>query len=142
MSLRQTRRHFLQSSLAASSVLMLGAPSILKASSPNSKLNLAFIGVGGRGGGNLATIAGVPDVKVVALCDVNRNNLQRAAEKFPDARTYVDFRELYTKIDDIDGVVVSTAEHTHAFATMPALKAGKHVYCEKPLTHNVYESRH
>ncbi len=137
---RTSRREFLQQSLVAGSAV-LSAPAFLKASSPNQKLNVAFIGVGGRGGGNLASVAGCPEVKVVALCDVNRNTLKSAAAKYPDARTYVDFRELYTKIDDIDAVVVSTAEHTHAFATMPALKAGKHVYCEKPLTHNVYESR-
>lgn len=141
MKLRQTsRREFLQTTLGAG-VALMATPVLAKASSANGKLNVAFIGVGGRGGGNLATIAGDPNVHVVALCDVNRTNLKNAAQKYPDARTYVDFRELYTKIDDVDAVVVSTAEHTHAFATMPALKAGKHVYCEKPLTHNVYESR-
>ncbi|MCA9162986.1 MAG: Gfo/Idh/MocA family oxidoreductase, partial [Planctomycetales bacterium] len=81
------------------------------------------------------------DVQVVALCDVNRNNLDSAAGLFPQARKYVDFRELYTFTEDIDAVVVSTTEHTHAYATMPALRAGKHVYCEKPLTHNVAEAR-
>lgn len=135
-----TRRGFMQSTLSAS-VVLLGAPLAVRAASPNQKLNVAFIGVGGRGGGNLAEIAGVPDVHVVALCDVNSRNLDAAAAKFPHARKYADFRELYTKIDDIDAVVVSVAEHTHAYATMPALKAGKHVYCEKPLTYNVAESR-
>ncbi|WP_437193203.1 Gfo/Idh/MocA family protein [Planctomicrobium sp. SH527] len=141
MKLRQTsRRGFLQASLGAG-VALMATPRLSRASSANGKLNVAFIGVGGRGGGNLATIAADPNVHVVSLCDVNRTNLQNAAQKYSDARTYVDFRELYTKIDDVDAVVVSTAEHTHAFATMPALKAGKHVYCEKPLTHNVFESR-
>ena len=82
------------------------------------------------------------DVRVVALCDVNQKNLDRAAGMFPERGTYVDFRELYAdKSDDIDAVVVSTTEHTHAYATLPALQLGKHVYCEKPLTHNVVEAR-
>lgn len=135
-----SRREFLQASLAAGAALgVSGSP--IRAASPNQKLNLAFIGVGGRGGHNLSELAKLPEVQVIALCDVNLNNLESAAAHHPLARKYRDFRELYTKIDDIDGVVVSTSEHTHAYATMPALKAGKHVYCEKPLTQNVYEAR-
>ncbi len=135
-----TRRQFLQGSLGAGAALLTGSR-LIRADSPNQKLNVAFIGVGGRGGGNLATIAGCPGVRVAALCDVNRNTLDNASKKFPEAKMAVDFRELYTDFDKFDAVVVSTAEHTHAFATMPALKAGKHVYCEKPLTHNIAESR-
>ncbi|HBN78555.1 MAG TPA: oxidoreductase [Planctomycetaceae bacterium] len=126
---------------AFASALYLTASSPVRAHSANSKLNLAFIGVGGRGGANLRTITAEPDVEVVAVCDVNQHSLERAAKTHANARTYVDFRELYTKTDDIDGVVVSTPEHIHAYATLPALKAGKHVYCEKPLTWNVEESR-
>jgi predicted dehydrogenase len=81
------------------------------------------------------------DVQVMALCDVDGRNLEKAREQFPSARTYKDFRKLYEQTDDIDGVVVSTSEHTHAYATMPALRQRKHVYCEKPLTHNVAEAR-
>lgn len=137
---RLSRRTFLQASAAAT----FAAPAILSAKSPNEKLQLAFIGVGGRGGANLRTITSQADVavEVVALCDVNKRNLEAAAKLHPEARTFVDFRELYSgKTDDIDGVVVSTAEHTHAYATLPALKLNKHVYCEKPLTLNVAESR-
>lgn len=107
---------------------------------PVSKLRVAFIGVGGRGGANLNAVAKDPDVQVVALCDVNGQNLTAASKRFPDARTYKDFRDLY-QLDDFEAVVVSTCEHTHAFATLPALKMGKHVYCEKPLTHNIGEAR-
>ena len=78
---------------------------------------------------------------VVALCDVNLQNLDRAASVYPKARKYRDFRKLYEKAGDIDAVVVSTTEHTHAFAVLPALKSKKHVYCEKPLTRDVYEAR-
>ncbi len=80
--------------------------------------------------------------QIVALCDVNEANLSKAKMDAPEARTYRDFRELYAKeTENIDAVVVSTTEHTHAFATLPALRAGKHVYCEKPLTRDVVECR-
>jgi len=136
----RSRRQFLQTSLGAAVVAGV-APAFLQAGLSSRKLNLAFIGVGGRGTGNMGTIVADPDVRAVALCDVNTQNLDRAAQAHPKARKYVDFRELYTQTDDIDGVVVSTAEHTHASATLPALQAGKHVYCEKPLTHNIHECR-
>ena len=74
------------------------------------------------------------EVNVVALCDVNGQNLERAAQQYPKARTYKDFRKLLDEAKDIDAVVVSTCEHTHAYATLPALQMGKPVYCEKPLT--------
>ncbi len=135
------RRRFLaQSSLAGTA--LLGFPNIVSSASPGKRINLAFIGVGGRGGANLKELTKEPDlVNVVALCDVNAQNLDRAAMQFPGAKTYRDFRRLYEQQKDIDAVVVSTTEHTHAFATMPALKAGRPVYCEKPLTHNVWECR-
>ena len=135
------RREFLSS--VAAGVAVSGLPYVARAASPNDNVRVAFIGCGGRGGGNLNTITRQKDVpvEVVALCDVNSKNLGKAAQRFPKARTFADFRKLYEKTDDIDAVVVSTTEHTHAFATIPALKAGKHVYCEKPLTHNVLESR-
>jgi hypothetical protein len=107
----------------------------------SGKLRVAFIGVGGRGGGNLKTVASDPRVEVAAVCDVDSRRLAAAKGLFPNARQYTDFRKLYEDESLFDAVVVSTAEHTHAYATMPALKLGKHVYCEKPLTHNIYESR-
>ncbi|MEW4527964.1 Gfo/Idh/MocA family oxidoreductase [Maioricimonas sp. JC845] len=139
---RLTRRGFLAHSAAATGAA-LAAPAILPAAAPSETVNLAFIGVGGRGGRNLKTMTsqGHVDVNVVAICDVNGANLDRAAKMFPKARKYVDFRKLFDDTSDIDAVVVSTTEHTHAFATMPALQLGKHVYCEKPITHNVYEAR-
>jgi predicted dehydrogenase len=137
---RLDRRSFVNRSatLAAAATLMVHSSA---QAGPKSKLRLAFIGAGGRGGANLNTMSKDPDVQVIALCDVNRRTLAAAQKQYPDARTYVDFRELYRQADDIDAVVVSTAEHTHAYATMPALKMGKHVYCEKPLTHNIGEAR-
>jgi hypothetical protein len=119
---------------------MLGFPAILRSQSPNSRLNIAVIGVGGRGGSNLAGVAGE---NIVALCDVNANNLKVAAAKHTGAKQFRDFRKMYDALKDseFDAVVVSTTEHTHAFATLPALKRKKHVYCEKPLTRDVHEAR-
>jgi hypothetical protein len=103
-------------------------------------LDVAFIGCGGRGGSNLQEISAC-GVNVVALCDVNKNNLDAAAHRFPTAAAFRDFRKFYDEFKSFDAVAVSTCEHTHAFATMPALKMKKHVYCEKPLTHNIWETR-
>ena len=101
-------------------------------------MNIGIIGAGGRGGSNAGDVS---SENIVALCDVNENNLGAARARFPKARTYVDFRKLLDESKDLDAVVVSTTEHTHAFATLPALQLGKHVYCEKPLTHCIYEAR-
>lgn len=136
-----TRRTFLR--LASSASLAAGVTTHRRPAraAANDRLNLVFIGVGGRGGRNLKEMTFSGDVNVAALCDVNADNLARAADQFPQAQTFVDFRKLYDTITDFDGAVVSTTEHTHAYATMPALRQGKHVYCEKPLTLNVHEAR-
>lgn len=132
-----TRRSFLVSSALAAGGTVL-APAVVRGQNLNEKLNIALIGVGGRGGGNLQAVRGE---NIVALCDVNQENLDRAAAQFREARTVNDFRKLYDHADEFDAVVVSTCEHTHCFATLPALQLGKHVYCEKPLTHNIWEAR-
>jgi predicted dehydrogenase len=133
-----SRRSFLKTSLAAAGASVLTQAGIARAQGPNDKLNIAVIGVGGRGAGNLEAVS---SENIVALCDVNANNLTAAASKFPKARTFADFRKLFDFSKEFDAVVVSTCEHTHAFATLPALQLGKHVYCEKPLTHDVWEAR-
>jgi predicted dehydrogenase len=137
-TLHASRRQFLRSSALATAAI--GFPSIVRAQNLNGKLNIAVIGCGGRGAGNLAEAASKGD-NIVALCDVNEHNLDAAASKHTQAKKFIDFRQLYADLKDYDAVVVSTAEHTHALATLPALQAGKHVYCEKPLTHNVWEAR-
>jgi predicted dehydrogenase len=133
---RVTRRQFHQATLAAGATL--AAPAFLRGQNLNSKLNIAVIATGGRGGGNLASVS---SENIVALCDVNARNLDSAAAKHPKARKFADFRKVFDHAKEFDAVVVSTCEHTHAFATLLALKHGKHVYCEKPLTHNIWESR-
>jgi predicted dehydrogenase len=131
---RVTRRAFVGTAAAA----VVGAPAILRGQNLNDKLNIAIIGAGGRGRANLK---GVASENIVALCDVDLPSLDRIGADHPNARKVTDFRRLFDAPKDFDAVVVSTCEHTHAFATMLALKAGKHVYCEKPLTHNIWEAR-
>src|SRR5436309_6372725 len=137
-----TRRQFLyDTTVAAAAATLLGkgmAQARPRRISPSEKLNIAVIGAGGRGAANIAEVG---SENIVALCDVNENHLESAAAKHPKARKYVDFRKLYDDSNDIDAVVVATTEHTHAFAVLPAIKLGKHVYCEKPLAHNVWEAR-
>lgn len=133
-----SRRRFLASSIVGAGAASLGAPAFLRAANANDRLNIAIIGAGGRGIPNTADVA---SENIVALCDVSEANLDRAAQQFPKARKFTDFRRLFDQSSDIDAVVVSTCEHTHAFATLAALKLNKHVYCEKPLTHNVWEAR-
>ncbi len=138
-----SRRSFQKRSLGLAAGAMASAYWPRQSFGQSDQLRVAFIGVGGRGNANLRTISKQPGVQVVALCDVNDQSLSNAAKDFSDARRFFDFRELYSELkeSEYDAVVVSTAEHTHAYATMPALKRGKHVYCEKPLTHNVVEAR-
>jgi predicted dehydrogenase len=135
-----TRRSFLQrSAIAAAGMgfvrVQLGFPA--NAAPANNKLNLGIIGVAGRGGDNLR---GVASENIVALCDVDDHNLAAAAQKFPAAKTYNDFRRLLDQ-KEIDAVVVSTPDHTHAVAAVGVLKSGRHLYCEKPLTRTVSECR-
>ena len=130
---RITRREFVGGALA-----VVGAPAILRGKNLNDKLNIAMIGSGGRG---LANLNGVISENIVALVDVDATGIDKAAQKAPNAKRYADFRKLFDNPKDFDAVVVSTCEHTHVFATLLALKAGKHVYCEKPLTHNIWEAR-
>ena len=134
-----TRRGFLAGSAAAA--VAAGAPRRArgKKASPNEKLDVAVIGVSGRGGANLGGVAGQ---NIVALCDVDANNLGKAAKRFPKAQTFADFRRMLDKVHkQIDAVVVSTPDHTHAVAAAAAMKLGKHCYCEKPLAHSVHEGR-
>jgi len=106
---------------------------------PSEKLNLAFIGVSGRGGANLD---GLANQNVVALCDVDSQRLEATRKKYQQAKSYKDFRRMFDEMEkSIDGVVVSTPDHTHTVAAMAAIKRRKHVYCEKPLAHNINEVR-
>jgi predicted dehydrogenase len=134
---RITRREFVGGTMAATGVLA-SAPAILRGQNLNSRLRLAIIGVGGRGRDNLKPLSAED---IVALCDVNQTAVDAAAVQFPQAKQHRDLRKVFDRPADFDAVVVSTCEHTHAFATMLALREDKHVYCEKPLAYNIWETR-
>lgn len=139
MNSQRTRRDFLKHGLlAGAGFWMLGRSTSAADRSPLEKLDIAIIGAGGRGAANARSVA---SENIVALCDVDEDRLGQTARAFPKARRYTDFRKLLDESKDIDAVVVSTTEHTHAFATLPALQLGKHVYCEKPLCHTIGETR-
>jgi predicted dehydrogenase len=133
-----SRRHFLRASALAAGSLAVAAPALLRAQNLNNKLSIGIIGCGGRGGFAVDSSRGE---NIVALCDVAEDRLNSVGQKHPGARKYVDFRKLLDEAKDLDAITVATAEHTHAFATLGALQQGKHVYCEKPLTHSVFEAR-
>ena len=138
MNLYMKRRTFLKRSAVAGAGLVALKSGILKAGrSPNEKLNIAIVGVGGRGGSNMNN---VKSENIVALCDVNDKALAAAAKRFPGAKTYNDWRKCLDQ-KDIDAVVCSTTDHTHAFINVWAMNRGKHVYCEKPLANSVHEAR-
>ncbi len=132
------RRGFLRSgSTTGAGLLILRSGMLQAGQSPNSKLNIAVIGVGGRGGANLR---GVKKENIVALCDIDEKRLAAAAKQYPKATTYRDWRKCLDQ-KDIDAVVCSTTDHTHAFVNVWAMNRGKHVYCEKPLANSVHEAR-
>ncbi|MEI7902891.1 MAG: Gfo/Idh/MocA family oxidoreductase, partial [bacterium] len=132
------RRSFLKQSACTGAGLMLLRSGLLaQGNSPNEKLNIAVIGCGGRGGSNLND---VKSENIVALCDLNKNNLAQAVKKHPGAKTYEDWRKCLEQ-KDIDAVVCSTTDHTHAFVANWAMNRGKHVYCEKPIAISVQEAR-
>jgi predicted dehydrogenase len=134
-----SRRGFLERTALAGAGAALAGPALVHARSPNEKLNVAVIGVSGRGGDNLNGVAGE---NVVALCDVDANSLGAAAKRFPKAKTFADFRKMLETVEkQIDAVTVSTPDHTHAVASLMAMRMGKHCYCEKPLAHSVEEAR-
>ena len=140
MTVKTTRRAFLRQVAIAGAV----GPVILSGrarAAAGRKLRHASIGVGGMGSGDLGQISGHPDVAIVALCDVDRQRLEQAAKKHPGAALYQDWRELLEKEGDrIDSVNVTTPDHMHAPITMTALRMGKHVFCQKPLCHDIHEA--
>jgi len=127
---------------AATGLVAAPLAHIARAASPNSKVQHASIGVGGMGGADIGQIGAHPEVEIVAICDVDTRRMVNAAKKFPSARRYQDWRELLEQEGDkVDSVNVTTPDHMHAPIAMSALNMGKHVYCQKPLTHSLYEAR-
>ncbi len=134
-----TRRSFLKSaSAAATTFTILGAGSA-RTYAANERLNIAAIGVSGQGGGDINNLK---SQNIVALCDVDWRHAAGTFKKFPDAKQFKDYRKMFDTIHrEIDAVIVATPDHHHAFASMAAIRLGKHVYCEKPLTHSAWEAR-
>jgi predicted dehydrogenase len=143
-----SRRTFLKTTAAAAGAV--GARSLLAQSVPassgpkvsaNSKIDIAFIGVGGKGQENLNRLSAMQGVNVVALCDVDGKTRAGAAQKHPGAKQYDDYRRLLDDAKSFDAAVVTIPDNHHAYAAVNAMRLGKHVYCEKPLVHDVYEAR-
>lgn len=142
MSRQATRRQFLQQSSALAAGCWAGTSSLgwTQNSSANSVIRFACIGLGGKGDSDRDDASRHGDI--VALCDIDEKRLEATALKYPKAKTFVDFRKLFDAIGNgIDAVTISTPDHTHAPAAIRALKLGKHVFCQMPLSHTVAESR-
>lgn len=131
------RREFITSSAVAGAGLLVAPRATRAQKSPNDKLNIALIGVWGRGTAHYDSLS---DENVVALCDVNEKRFAAALKRFPNAKTYVDWRKCLEQ-KDLDAVVICTADHHHAFISNWALNRDLHVYCEKPLAITVEEAR-
>ena len=133
------RRTFLRSIAASGLAIPAISSRPLLADSPSEQLQIGGIGVGGKGWGDIQETS-KEKARVVAVCDVDRGRLGRAASKYPDAKKFVDWHELL-ELKELDAVTVSTPDHTHAPASYTAICRGLHVYCQKPLTHSVWEAR-
>ena len=140
-SKKTSRRDFLRGGLGTAAAFTIVPRHVLGAgvTPPSEKLNIACIGVGGRGG---ASVGGCSRENIVALCDVDMRKAGGQFKKYPKAKKYRDFRRMLDEMDkNIDAVTVATPDHTHAVACMDAIRRGKHVFCEKPLAHSIYEIR-
>lgn len=141
MSASITRRTFLQSGLAGAAVL--GAAGWSRVLGANDKLRVAAVGVGGKGWSDITGVAKSPEVDVIAICDIDstEKHMGRAATRFPSAKPFTDWRRLFDEAKSFDAVTVSTPDHMHAPVALAAMALGKHVFCQKPLTHTVFEAR-
>lgn len=135
-----SRRSFIKGVAAGAALPLLVPRRSFAVEAP--KLRHASIGTGGQASYDLESIFSSGKVEMVALCDIDEATMKKKAEKYPNARLYRDWREMLEKeAGNIDSVNVSTPDHIHAPASISAIRKGLHVYCEKPLTHNVYEAR-
>ncbi len=138
--LQWNRRNFLKTATTATGALVFGVPTLLRAKNLNSKLNIAAIGAMGKGESDTNDCA---SENIVALCDVDSTRCAKQLEKYPGAKFYQDFRQMFDAMGKgIDAVTVSTPDHFHAIAASQAMQLGKHVYCQKPLVQTIYEARH
>ncbi|MCX7045614.1 MAG: Gfo/Idh/MocA family oxidoreductase [Candidatus Sumerlaeota bacterium] len=139
MSQNLSRRKLIQAGAAGAGLLIIPSRLWGKGNSPNDKLNVACIGVTGKGDSDSGDCG---KENVVAICDVDSGNLAKGAKRFPNAKTYTDFRKMLDEMDNqIDAVTVSTPDHTHYPAAMYAIRKKKHVFVQKPMAHDVWETR-
>ncbi len=143
MSHRQQRRQFLKSSALFGTSLAFNAASYQRILGANERLRVASIGTGGKGWSDLISVAASSAVEVVGLCDIDsgEERLGRAAEKYPQAEKYEDWRKLLDDSKRFDAAIVSTPDFMHAPIGLAAMHLGKHIYCQKPLTHTLHEAR-
>jgi predicted dehydrogenase len=140
----RSRRAFIRNSSMAAAGFFIVPRHVLGRGyvAPSDKLNIAGIGVGGKGESDLFEFAKSPKVNIVALCDVDDRQAKTSVKRYPNAKYYKDFREMLEKEkNNIDACSISTPDNTHAVATLAAMQLGKHVYTQKPLTHDIYEAR-
>jgi predicted dehydrogenase len=137
---RINRRRFLGTTATAAAFLIVPRHVVAGSgdAAPSAKLNIAGIGIGGMGASNLANLE---SQNIVALCDVDLNYAAGTIAKYPGAKVWTDYREMLEKQKDIDAVLIATPDHTHAVIALAAIQAGKHVYCQKPLCHDLHEAR-
>ncbi len=134
-----TRRRFLKTTATAATAFTILRAGSARSYAANERLNIAAIGVSGQGAGDIENLK---SQNIVALCDVDWRHAAGTFKKFPDAKRFKDYRQLFdTMAGQFDAVIVATPDHHHAPASMAALRLGKHVYCEKPLTHTAWEAR-
>ena len=144
MSSHKSRRSFIKKTAIGAGIFIvprnvLGGPGYI---SPSDQLNLAAIGSGGKGISDIANASVNGRERVSALCDVDfSGSASRSVKRFPNAKLYSDFREMLDKEKDIDAVTISTPDHVHAPAAVYAMERDKHVYVQKPITHNIREAR-
>ncbi|MGE5611739.1 MAG: Gfo/Idh/MocA family protein, partial [Bacillota bacterium] len=160
-----SRREFLGTAAAAAAVTIVPRHVLggAKFVAPSEKVNIAIIGVGGQGRTNVRNLFNEAEAQIIAVCDpaeqwdlspfyygglggrkpVKDEIEKHYSEKTPNYKVaeYTDFRKMFDQAKDVDAVLIATPDHVHAIATITAMKAGKHVYCEKPLTHNIWEAR-
>lgn len=143
MSDQPSRRGFLKKSAAAAVTgSLLGVPILLRGQNLNSKLQFAGIGTNGKGWSDIKEMATHPAIVPVAFADVDLSRTDKVKKLAPEAPLFQDYRKMFEELDDkIDAVTVSTPDHMHAYITLDAMRRGKHVYCQKPLTRTVWEAR-
>lgn len=137
-----TRRTFLKQTAVAAGAVAVGFPAVLRAANPNSKVQIAAVGVDGQGFSDLRQLAAHPQVAYAGFCDVDTQRFARADERVPGVPHFQDFRVMFDQLGDkFDAVSIAIPDHMHALVAIEAMKRGKHVYCQKPLAQTVWEAR-